>query len=132
MLFDNGITNYKGFDFSPIAVGLAKKNNEKYSGNFVVDNAYTSQLYNYDYNIVVILEVLEHIERDFLVLNKISKNTSIIFSVPNFNSESHVRWFNSKDDIEKRYNNIIKINKIKDIILSPTSNMIYLVKGIKR
>lgn len=132
MLFDNGITNYKGFDFSPIAVRMAKKNNQKYSENFVVDNAYTSELYNYNYNNVVILEVLEHIERDFLVLDRINKNTTIIFSVPNFNSESHVRWFNSKDDIEKRYGDIINIKEIHEIRLSPTTNKIYIVKGTKR
>jgi len=131
MIFTNGMTNYKGFDFSPIAIRMAKKNNQKYSENFVVDNAYTSELYNYDYNIVVILEVLEHIERDLLVLEKIKKNTTVIFSVPNFNSESHVRWFNSKDNIEERYSDIVEIYEIQEVRLSSTTNKIYLVKGIK-
>ena len=131
MIFTNGITNYKGFDFSPIAIRMAKKNNQKYSENFVVDNAYTSELYNYDYNIVVILEVLEHIERDLLVLEKIKKNTTVIFSVPNFNSESHVRWFNSKDNIEERYSDIVEIYEIQEVRLSSTTNKIYLVKGIR-
>jgi hypothetical protein len=78
------------------------------------------------------LKFLNTLKETFLVLDKISKNTTIIFSVPNFNSASHVRWFNSKDDIEKRYGDIIKIKEIHEIRLSPTTNKIYIVNGTKR
>lgn len=131
MLFDHGITDYKGIDFSQIAIDMARKNNKKLSHAFMVDNALTSEIFSGGYNIVVVLEVLEHIESDLLLLNKIKKDSTIIFSVPNYNSESHVRWFDSQDSIIKRYGNIIKIEAIEDIPFPPTLNKIYLIKGIK-
>jgi 2-polyprenyl-3-methyl-5-hydroxy-6-metoxy-1,4-benzoquinol methylase len=111
---------------------MAKENNQKYSEVFVVDNAYTSELYDDKYNTVVVLEVLEHIENDLLLLERIRKGSTVIFSIPNFNSESHMRWFDSTSDILKRYENFLAFESIHEFNSSPYKNKIYLVKSVKK
>ncbi|MCK4818128.1 methyltransferase domain-containing protein, partial [bacterium] len=131
MFFDNEICDYRGIDFSAVAIEMAKENNKMHPDVFMVDNAYNSEIFSSDYNTVVLLEVLEHIDNDLLVLNKIRKNAHVIFSVPNYYSYSHMRWFDSKDEILERYGNIVDIESIFETNFRPTQNKIYLVKGIK-
>jgi len=131
MFFDNEICDYRGIDFSAVAIEMAKANNKMHPDVFMVDNAYNSEIFSSDYNTVVLLEVLEHIDNDLLVLNKIRKNAHVIFSVPNYYSYSHMRWFDSKDEILERYGNIVDIESIFETNFRPTQNKIYLVKGIK-
>lgn len=132
MLFDKGVTDYKGIDFSREAIAMAKERNKLFAHAFNKDNALTSKIFSNDYNMVVLLEVLEHIENDLPILDKIKKDSTIIFSVPNFNSESHVRWFDTKDSIIRRYGNIVEVEDIQEVLYSYTTNKIYIVKGNKR
>lgn len=46
------------------------------------------------------LEVLEHLSKDRKVLMRLPKRSRIIFSVPNFDSASHVRVFHSEEDVK--------------------------------
>lgn len=71
--------------------------------NFYVGNALNSELYEKDFGAIVCLEVLEHIEKDLQILSNIREGTHIVFSVPNFDAPSHVRWFISPRQIKKRY-----------------------------
>ena len=45
------------------------------------------------YEIVICLETLEHLQDDLAVIEKIKPGAYVIFSVPNFDYESHVRHF---------------------------------------
>jgi tetratricopeptide (TPR) repeat protein len=132
MLFDNGIIDYKGIDFSHEAIAMARERNKMFAHAFTKDNALTSKIFSNNYNMVLLLEVLEHIENDLAVLDKIKKNSTIIFSVPNFDSESHVRWFGTQDNIITRYGTIVEIGDIKEALYDSTINKIYLIKGIKK
>ncbi|MCI1946303.1 methyltransferase domain-containing protein [Clostridium luticellarii] len=129
-VFDSGITNYKGIDFSEEAVKMAKIRNDKYRNLFKVDNAYTSDIVNGDYNTAVMFEVLEHLNDDIGLIKRLKTGSNIIFSVPNFYSAGHVRWFNSKMDILKRYNAAVHVDNIY-IFNIGKNNRIYLVWGIK-
>lgn len=131
LLFDNGITNYKGIDFSSEAINLAKITNEKYNELFCLDNAYTSKIYYEDYNIAILFEVLEHVSNDIDLIKKIRKNTDILFSVPNFYSESHIRWFNNEKEIINRYKDLLNIKQIITFNIS-TINKLYLVFSEKK
>jgi len=128
LLFDNNIDNYKGIDFSQEAIKYAKIRNDKYRNVFNVDNAYTTEIFEEDYNIVVIFEVLEHVDRDLEILSRIKENSNVLFSVPNFYSDGHVRWFNSKEEIVERYEKYVVI---EDVFSFSTggNNKIFLIKG---
>ncbi len=130
LLFDHGIFEYKGIDYSQEAISLAKRTNERFAEFFFVENAYQSQIYQDQYNIVILLEVLEHLTEDLFLLNKIRKASIVLFSVPNFNSESHVRFFKKKTDITRRYGKILRMNDIYSFNVSK-QNTLYLVKSIK-
>lgn len=131
LLFDNKFIDYKGIDYSQEAINLAKRNNSLFTDHFSVDNSYQSQVYQDQYNVVVLFEVLEHLSDDLLVLNKIRSGSHVLFSVPNFDSESHVRFFNSENDIINRYGNVVQIDEIYTFKISK-KNVLYLVKGIKK
>jgi glycosyltransferase involved in cell wall biosynthesis/SAM-dependent methyltransferase len=128
LLFENGIKNYKGIDFSEQAIKYAKLRNENNKDLFKVDNAYTSDIFNEDYNTVVIFEMMEHIDEDLKVLSRIKKNSNILFSVPNFYSDGHVRWFNSRLEVIERYRKYVEFEDILSFDIGGV-NKIFLVKG---
>ena len=108
-LYDEGCIDYHGFDFSPEAIRIAKKTiNQSFSLGDALDKA----SYCHDYNLIISLEVLEHIWDDLRVLNNIKQGTYIIFSLPVSNDISHVRWFMNWREIEKRYYRNIDIKEI--------------------
>lgn len=111
-LFDEGYKNYCGFDFSHKAIELAK---ERVDQKFFVADALHMTSYDAEYNTVVCLEVLEHIGNDLGVLELINTGTKIVFSVPNFDTESHVRWFLNERQIKSRYYKIVDFESITRI-----------------
>lgn len=131
MLLDQGFHQYKGFDFSDGAIKLAKETNPNEHEKFFVDDAYTSSIYQESYNIVITFEVLEHLKEDINVLNKIKKDVHVFFSVPNFDSASHVRYFQNKMEIIRRYHELIDIKNLYSFHVS-SQNIIYLGCGIKK
>ncbi|WP_094603813.1 Ubiquinone biosynthesis O-methyltransferase, mitochondrial [Sporomusa silvacetica DSM 10669] len=130
LLFDFGICNYKGIDFSEEAIKMAKIRNDKYRDKFFIDNAYTSDIYKENYNIATLFEVLEHIDEDIMVLKNIRRDTVVLFSVPNYMSRTHVRCFATDKDVYARYGNVVDIKSLSKFHMSQT-NIIYLAVGIK-
>lgn len=131
LLFDNGLSDYQGIDFSSEAIKYAKIRNSEYKGLFNIDDAYTSNIFNKDYNVAIIFEVLEHVNDDLNILEKVRRDTYIMFSVPNFYSDGHVRWFNSKLDIFNRYRKYVEYEEIQEHSVGGL-NKIYLISGKKR
>lgn len=130
LLFDFGIFDYKGIDYSREAIKMAKIRNDKFRERFCIDNAFTSKIYEEEYNVVTLFEVLEHINDDFTMLSNIRKGSIVIFSVPNYNSRGHVRIFKSKEDVYHRYSNTIQISDAYEMEIEDTKK-IYLVVGTK-
>jgi SAM-dependent methyltransferase len=122
-LFDEGYRKYKGFDFSEVAIEKAR---QVVTMDFVSGNALDKQNYEGDYNTVICLEVLEHLNRDLQVIDNIPDETWMIFSVPTFDEPSHVRWFTSEHQIKSRYFKYIDIKEI-----SPVGRL-YVCFGVKR
>lgn len=129
-LFDQGMTQYRGIDFSVEAIQMAKIRNDRYRQLFRVDNAYTTDIFDTAYNTVVLFEVLEHIEDDLKVLERIREGAQVLFSVPDFHSAGHVRWFDSEIKIIQRYQRLIRIGKISTFAIG-LNTRIYLIRGIK-
>jgi len=118
---------------------------KNYDGFDMVKNPYrVADIYTHDYgdyDIYVLLEVLEHLVRDTEVLDKVPVGKEVIFSVPSFDDPAHVRLF-SEDTARWRYRNLVKIEEVipfyfdatarvwkKDLPASPT--YITLCKGRK-
>lgn len=108
-LHDEGYRNYHGFDFSPRAVRMAK---EAVNFPFTVGDATNPECYDCDYNVVVALEVMEHVADDLAVIRNIKQGTAIVFSLPTFDDPAHVRWFNNPRQIITRYYQLMGIREI--------------------
>jgi|GEM_PF-891662 len=130
-LFDEGFAEYIGIDFSEEAIRKAKDTNIRYKDNFYVDNAYTTDFFNRNYNVLVLFEFLEHVTEDTEILEKIKAGAHVLLSVPNFYSFAHVRWFENVDKVIQRYGAILNILNIYEYKVS-NNNIIFLVHGIKK
>lgn len=108
-LWDQGFRDYHGFDFSPEAVRIAKT---VVPQSFDVGDALKAESFRYEYNVAIVLEVLEHVDDDLGVLANIRPGTTILFSLPTFDDEAHVRWFTSQQDIVNRYNGSVDLRQI--------------------
>ena len=123
-LVDEEFKIYTGFDFSKVAIQKAKLTVPQFIF-FVKDAVLLKSYIDIEYNTVICLEVLEHIKYDLKVIENIKIGAYIIFSVPNFDSESHVRWFTSESQIRSRYFKKINISEITRI------GNIYICFGIR-
>jgi SAM-dependent methyltransferase len=99
-LYDEGYRDYHGFDFSPVAVDLARK---AVPMPFCVGDATAPDSYGFDYTLAIAVEVLEHVADDLAVLGRLKEQTPVIFSVPTRDDPAHVRVFQSVGDIVCRY-----------------------------
>jgi 2-polyprenyl-3-methyl-5-hydroxy-6-metoxy-1,4-benzoquinol methylase len=113
VLIDNkNINSYIGYDFSPVAIEKAKKKISDKRYQFIVGDIRDNYIYNNEYEVVVLTEVLEHLKNDIKCLNKIDKNKLVLFSLPTFLGESHFRMFENENEIIERYKKILDIKEI--------------------
>jgi 2-polyprenyl-3-methyl-5-hydroxy-6-metoxy-1,4-benzoquinol methylase len=113
-LMDTLSREYRGFDFSEVAVRMACART-RHEDCFFVADARHSISYEQPYDTIVCLEVLEHIERDLDVIANWHPGCHSICSVPNFDYPTHVRWFRHEAEIVSRYGHLISIRKIERI-----------------
>jgi 2-polyprenyl-3-methyl-5-hydroxy-6-metoxy-1,4-benzoquinol methylase len=134
LLSNNGYTEYWGVDFSEVRVNEARRYTPefKFSVGNIFDHWVGEKIKNS--NVFVLLEVLEHIDNDIDFLSSLPAGGYVIFSVPNYNSAAHVRFFKDVDDVIKRYNEVIDFSsgKILTIKRKRPGRMIYLFSCVKR
>lgn len=118
--------NYTGVDYSEVAINLAKSKNLN-ADFYAIDIMESDVLGKYKVDAYIILEVLEHIEKDLDLLNKIPKKSEVVFSVPSFDSFGHVRFFLDKNSVLERYKSIGIIRYFKEIEIESASK-IYLTE----
>lgn len=106
MLIDLGVTYQRGFDFSHYAIDLARKRG---IGNFQRIDLIANKV---EGDIFLALEILEHC-KDYKLIENLGLGKEIIFTVPDFNDASHVRYFHSVNDVVSRYTNVIKFEHIQ-------------------
>ncbi len=111
-LYDEGYRNYHGFDFSPKAIELAERTVKQ---SFSLGDALDPNAYNHPYNLVIALEVLEHIGDDLGVIKNLKQGTNLVFSLPTFDDPAHVRWFVTPGQILKRYYRLVDVVEIVPI-----------------
>lgn len=122
--------NYQGIDYSEKAIEIARLRCP--TAQFHIKNLMQNDvLKGFKVDAYIILEVLEHIEDDLGLLEKIPKDQEVIMSVPNFDAAGHVRFFNDKNAVSEIFNKYLNDFEIDEIILQPRTK-IYLSVGIKK
>lgn len=112
LLWDNGFCCYLGIDFSETAIGIAHGMSPQV---FEVGDITKFKVEASNFNTVIILEVLEHLEKDRELLMGLPEGINIIFSVPNLEDPSHVRRFWSDKTINDRYGDLVDIERIEKL-----------------
>jgi SAM-dependent methyltransferase len=108
-LYDNNIRDYHGIDFSKEALRQARARLP--SARFTLfDLANGAPITT---GTTIILEVLEHLEKDLELIKSLSIGANIIFSVPNFMTAGHVRKFRSFEEVVGRYGLFLKFKAHK-------------------
>lgn len=106
MLEEAGRTEYVGLDFSPVAVEMAAKATKLRIVCKTIQAADLEKDASYD--IVIMLEVLEHVTEDCVLLKRLRSGVKAIFTVPAFDGTSHVRYFEDAEEIKARYGSCFK------------------------
>ena len=99
------------FEMTPYLKDI--KNCETHIHNANFQTITKEQLSKYD--LIVALEILEHINGDIEFLSKLKSGTWVILSVPAFQAVMHVRAFQISQDILNRYGSILDIKKIMKV-----------------
>ncbi len=128
LLIDNGIMQYHGIDFSKVAIAIAK---QKHPEKFQCVDALQYQGYYGDFNAVCLLEVLEHIPNDKLLLARLKSGSTVIISVPNYDSETHIRFFDNAREVQRRYRHLINFDQESFEFEQGNGKKIFLLRGIK-
>jgi hypothetical protein len=118
-----------GIDFSKERIKFAQQSCDGY--NFICADFFSLDFDEYDYDTVICLETLEHIEDDTRLIEKIKAGTNFIGSVPDFPFVSHVRHFKNIDEVSQRYSkyfNDFSVHSFLDI----DSNQNFLISGLKK
>jgi len=122
MLLHKGFTKYYGFDFSEVAIEYAQKN----VTNVFAGDCYDQENYSHEHNLIVCLEVLEHLEDDMKILEIISTGIRVIFTVPDFDDPAHLRHFTTIEEVTERYSFCIDNYKCEKF------DRWYIITGIKK
>jgi trans-aconitate methyltransferase len=113
---ERGYVQYLGVDFSSRMLKKAREQVPTYP--FIKNDLLADTLKPWLENerLFVLLEVLEHIKDDMAVLGNIPTGSQVIFSVPTFDAQSHVRRFKNTGEVVYRYRELLRFD---DIIIMP-------------
>lgn len=124
---------YYGYDFSEVAINKAKEKNWKERKRmkfFLMD--LEKDFPSHENVIYCSFEFFEHVPFDLEVLDNLKKGDVIFFSVPSFDTESHVRFFKTKEEVIERYNKKLDVIVTAMVGAPGEDHHIYLCKGIKK
>ena len=102
---------YRGFDFSSVAIKKAGVRTNRPELFFVADARNPSAYVGY-YDCIICTEVLEHLENDLEVIGLWKTGLLCICSLPNFDSRTHVRFFQNEEEVKERYGSLLNIKMI--------------------
>ena len=120
MLFEGGVKKYTGIDYSPVAIKMARNRNLPYE--YIESDLFDIDYSKYADHVIIATETFEHIENDIELIKMLPKN-KIIFSVPNFMSETHERVYKNQQYIRNRYKDIIQIRTILEFKITEKSSI---------
>jgi 2-polyprenyl-3-methyl-5-hydroxy-6-metoxy-1,4-benzoquinol methylase len=130
LLRDQEILNYLGVDFSALRLEHARRICPEF--RFETTNIFESNvLQTGDYDAVVLLEFLEHVERDLDVLEMIRPGTLVMGTVPNFPDVGHVRYFHSAAQVRSRYEGVFSGLRVDSVRGTRGQQTFFVIEGSK-
>jgi SAM-dependent methyltransferase len=128
-LRDKGLKKYMGIDWSSVAIENAKKICPEFE--FLSANAFEVDAYKtFDYDAAISFEFLEHVEDELAILRRFVPGTRFWGTVPNFECSSHVRHFNSCDEVLQRYNPVFTSLTVDAFDAPDKSHQFFLLEGV--
>lgn len=112
LLITESKLDYRGFDWSRVGVDRAIARTQREEAFFVGDATARTTYDGRLYDCIVCTEVLEHIEQDLETVSNWKTGVVCVCSVPNFDAETHVRFFRSTDEVRARYGKLIDIEDV--------------------
>ena len=123
---------YTGMDISTTAIKHAESENWRVL-NLSSMMRLISPLLDGDYDTVVCTEVLEHLERDLDLVQRIRPGSRRLCTVPNFPYISHVRHFENEEQVSARYGEFFDCMTVWGLAGSHREGTIYfLFDGIRK
>ena len=121
--------SYVGIDFSrELLLAAAMYNDVLIPGRFRQADLRTCAIPDAD--VYVLLEVLEHLDDDLALLARLPKGSTLVASVPSFDSASHMQVFPSEANVWSRYGGQVTIEgDIERIDLPRKGACFWLFKG---
>lgn len=126
LLYDSGIRNYTGIDFSNVAIMMAKERVPEFI--FIDGDLRDIDYTGYMDHVLISTETFEHIENDIDLIRKLPR-CRIIFSVPDFMCTSHYRTYGSEAFIREYYKNVLNIINIKRFDIG-NKRVIFVVEAV--
>ena len=127
-MYDQGIQQYHGFDFSAKRIAHARSTCPGFT--FSQEDAFQTNLFtSYKYDTVVCTEFLEHVEGDLTILHRIRRGTRFYGTVPNFPFTSHVRHFKSTAEVELRYRAYFQKLQVDAVLANKLGKTFYIMEG---
>ena len=130
LLKSEKVVSYTWNDFNPMLVDLVSKRINDYRFKIEDFDAEDQTIDFSNFNVVICIS-LEHIARDFELLDRIKEGTLVVICSPNFGGTSHVRHFKTCDDFEKRYTKYIDVLKNKTINSGNRKKQKFILVGIR-
>lgn len=129
-LRDKGLKRYRGVDFSAEAVRLAREQCPSFEF-CAADLSESNLLLTFDYDCVVALEFLEHVQDDEKILAQIKSGVKFYATVPGFPYVSHVRHFRDEAEVRSRYQRHFSAFRVDIFVENPQGKKYYLMEGTK-
>lgn len=124
------LTSYCGFDFSPKRIALARRQCPDL--RFEIADVFQTDLFTTTpYDMVISTEFLEHVEQDLEVIAKVRSGAFFLGTVPNYPWTSHVRHFDTRDQVMERYSGYFADFDVFPIIRRKDNKIMYLMEGRK-
>ena len=127
-----GQSGYRGYDFAPQVIAEAWE----YCNGFEFEVA---DLREWEHGpdlpdevCYVLLEVLEHLDDDRDLLNRLAPGQPVVFSVPNFHSESHVRRFLQPSHVFERYGDLLDFTAWQSVPFPTPGRRIHVFSAVTR
>lgn len=123
--------SYVGADFSEVAINRGRKIVPGATFHLVDFTKDKSLLTKGNYDVVVLIEFLEHVEEDLEILSSVPEGKKFVLTVPKYWCLEHVRVFRTADDIYKRYGKLIAVESLDTIALGKTTGRRFEPDGPK-
>lgn len=109
-LAERGVRSYLGIDFAPEVVAEARRYVQGPGFGFEVLDLRNGVPQEPD-SLYTCLEVLEHLEDDLGLIRQLPDGARLLFTVPSFDAEAHVRFFPHTATAFERYGQAVAVSR---------------------